>query len=147
MVPRPQPHSRWPQAQHQPSNHESFFKWENQPTGIKCLLVATGIGSALYSLAYGYRYLGGFLIYHYEYVLTASGYAEPLRGCRALKRAEEKLWDQLDNSNWFYLQRCLGNDMGLTRPGEVVPVVWEITRRLANPQYFPGIIPVRKNSR
>ncbi|KAH8587122.1 hypothetical protein B0O99DRAFT_698931 [Bisporella sp. PMI_857] len=141
MVPRPQPHSRWPQAQHQPSNHESFFKWENQPTGIKCLLVATGIGSALYSLAYGYRYLGGFLIYHYEYVLTASGYAEPLRGCRALKRAEEKLWDQLDNSNWFYLQRCLGNDMGLTRPGEVVPVVWEITRRLANPQYFPGIIP------
>ena len=112
------------------------FKFRDLSLNTKVVLAATSLSLSTYSVSFLYHYLGGGLLYYYEYLAAVVGYAEPSPACFRIKLAK----DSGDRVDWFQLQRCLGNDLGLTRRGEPLVVIREIIQQLFAPNAAPGFI-------
>jgi len=112
----------------------SSFK--NLSLNTKVVLIATLLSLLTYSVLYAYHYLGGGFLYYYEYLAAVVWHTEPSPACFRIKVAK----DLKDSVDWFQMQRCLGNDLGLTRRGDSWRVLREIIQQLFAPTTAPGFV-------
>jgi len=116
----------------------THFNWTRLSLNAKFVLATATLFVTTYTTKYFYRLLVGILRYHIEYFLAASGFASPMKSCQAVKLIKSP-WQELSDGDWFFLQRCMGSDMGLMRQGELQTLMWESFLRALSPTQFPGI--------
>ena len=83
------------------------------------ILFFTSVASPLY------RRIFGLINYYSEFVRAVLGQEgiESVGACSRIK-VEDYPWLTLINDDWFKLQRCLGNEDGFIREGDL-PLVWD----------------------
>jgi len=109
--------------------------FRNLSLNTKVVLISTSLPLFIYSASYTYRYLGGTFLYSYEYLVAVFGDGEhPLLGCFRFKFPKHLR----SSDSWFQKQRCLGNELGLTRRGDAWRIWIDIVQDLLMPTTVPG---------
>ncbi|RDL36957.1 uncharacterized protein BP5553_04390 [Venustampulla echinocandica] len=104
-------------------SRDGIWSWRKQKL-FAVLVLAAGIAIGTTQMPTIWRWVAGTYFYNVEYVLTASG-NDLIEGlCTGVKFASDP-WNTLVDSDWFKLQRCLGNEDGFRRQGELMLVFFE----------------------
>jgi len=126
-----------------PHPEEALIRYEtNEEEGqlsinTKIIITLFSVAPLAYSGLFAFHYIGGGFLYYYEYLAAVHG-REPAPIYSRIK-VTKTLGDEV---NWFQIQRCLGNDLGLTRRGDTWTVLRDIIQELFSPTAAPGFVMV-----
>ncbi|KAE8445083.1 hypothetical protein EG329_013798 [Mollisiaceae sp. DMI_Dod_QoI] len=100
-------------------------RWAQASTGARVVSAATFIAFGLSFLSFAFKISFG--MFHYIVAFFRSALWDVLvqDSCARIKRVSHPYWN-LSNSDYFRWNRCLGNEAGFERQGQLWLLVWDI---------------------
>lgn len=102
-----------------------FNSWRNQDLAVKLIQALIAVSAVYVFIIYFYRYCRGWFHYFWVYASAALGYDLLVGPCGRLMQ-EVYPWRHLETAEWWEWNKCLGNDHGFARQGNIVPALDDI---------------------
>jgi hypothetical protein len=130
LPPPPPPLVRWRKDR----LRAKFATWWSQPRPQKWIQVLFLLFSVT-TLQYSWKFFWGLFYYITEYIKAALGHDVLTEPCVRIMK-EVYPWRDLEKEEYWRWNRCVGNEAGFQRQGNLVPAAGGVLAWLLNPYAF-----------
>jgi len=106
--------------------------WTPLDTKERCIYPSAILLVLITLLSQGWRFFRGSICYWGEYIATACGHDMLTESCAGIMKEPHPWWN-LPNSEYYRWMRCVGNDQGFQRQGELLPSFGHVLNLVLQP--------------
>jgi hypothetical protein len=110
----------------------SLTYWTPLDTKERCIYPSAILVVLITLLSQGWRFFRGSICYWGEYIATACGHDMLTESCAGIMKEPHPWWN-LPNSEYYRWMRCVGNDRGFQRQGELLPSFGHVLNLVLQP--------------